>query len=244
MGLDAEFLLLATGLLETPKPEHIRAARTYPAELEVALAAALERETPGFLLVIPDRKTYYDRLVKTDPDYAAVQVYVGAKLGPDEATAYQLAQQKAVATMKQHRPHAEVHTLVGPLDAPNPYDKDLRYSWEIEVVENHLRLAKDLAAAAVLPSNVALFATLYPAVYKFAYNSLRRSMSAKKARDPDWFPALWLDGAARVFWQEPWDSVIDVTGPGALGAVKVRPTQVQTVSQGLTEKGRTPPASR
>lgn len=243
MGLEAECLLLATGLLETPTAEHVRAARAYPEQIRDALAAALERSKPSFLLVIPDRVTYYDRLVKSDPDYAPVHLYLERKMGPDEATAYQLAQQGAVATMIQRRPHAEVHTLVGPKDAPNSYDKDLQYSWEIEIVENHLRLPKDLAAAALVPSNVALFATLFPSVYKFAYNALRRAMDAKLGKEPDWFPDLWLDGAIRVFLQIPWDAVVDVTGPGAIGAVKVKPTQVQTVNQGLSEKGRTPPAT-
>ncbi len=243
MGLDAECLLLATGLLETPTAEHVRAARAYPEQIRDALAAALEREKPSFLLVIPDRVTYYDRLVKSKPDYGPVHLFLGRKIGPDEADAYQLAQQKAVATMIQRRPKAEVHTLVGPVDAPNSYDKDLQYSWEIEVLENHLRLPKDMAAAALVPSNLALFATLFPSVYKFAYNALRRAMSAKKGKEPDWFPDLWLDGAIRVFLQIPWDAVVDVTGPGAIGAVKVKPQQVATVNQGLSEKGRSPPAS-
>jgi len=242
MGLPAEFLLLATGLLETPTMEHVRAAREYPAQLKEALRAALEREKPGLLLAIPDRKAYYGRLVKTKPDYGQVQLFVGGKLGHEEATAYQQAQEAAVAKMLNLRPHAEVHTLVGPHDVANSYDQDIRYSWEAEVVENHVRLAKDLAAAALVPSNVALFATLYPAVYKFAYNELRRGMSDKKGREPDWFPALWLDGAIRVFLQIPWDAVVDVTGPSA-GAVKVQPLQVATVGQGLSQTGRTPPAS-
>lgn len=242
MGLPAELLLLATGLLETPKPEHFRAARAYPEQIKDALAAALERDKPGLLLVVPDRKAYYDRLVKTKPDYAEVQITVGRYLGPDEASAYQLAQQAAVAKMIELHPHVEVHTLVGPKDVQNPYDQDLRYSWEAEIAENHLRLAKDLAAGALVPSNVGLFATLYPAVYRLAYNALRQAMRDKLARDPGWFPALWLDGAIRVFLQIPWDAVVDVTGPGA-GAVKVKPLQTQTVTQGLTDTGRTPPAT-
>jgi hypothetical protein len=242
MGLPAEFLLLATGLLDTPTPEHVRAARAFPEQLKEALAAALERDKPSPLLVIPDRKAYFARLVKTDPDYGKVQQFVGAKLGTEEATAYQLAQQAAVAKMIEQHPKTEVHTLVGPKEVANPYDQDLRYSWEAEVVENHVRLAKDLAAAALVPSNIALFATLYPAVYKFAYNALRQAMRDKLAQDADWFPALWLDGAIRVFLQIPWDAVVDVTGPSA-GAVKVKPLQVATVSQGLSQLGRTPPAS-
>jgi hypothetical protein len=236
MGLQGELLVLATGLLVPPAREHVRATRAIPGEIKATLLAALEREDPAPMLLVPERKTYFDRLVRYQPKYEADHKILGEAL----ATDYQLVHQAAQQRMIKQRPITEYQTLVGPRQVPNSFDQDAEYALEVDTVESHLRLAKDLAAGACLPQTVALFAALFPATYEAMKTILREGLSKRVYVDEEWLPPTWLEGALRILFRVPFDAVVDIsapppglpaatTPPG--GKVKLRPETAQTPGQ-------------
>lgn len=236
MGLQGELLVMATGLLEPPTRQHVRAARGLEAEIKAALLAALEREDPAPMLLVPERKTYFDRLVRYRPTYEDDQLVIG----PELATEYQIVHQAAQQHMIKLRPVTEFQTVVGPRQVANSFDQDAQYALEVETVENHLRQAKDLAAGAVLPETTALFATLFPKVYASMKSTLRDACADRIFVDEEWLPPTWLEGALRIFFRVPFDVAVDISGPApglspdtapTGGKLKLRPQAIQTPGQ-------------
>jgi len=86
--LDAEKILMATGLVDLPTATHVRAADGLLADMEKELTAALDREHPGHLYVCPERLTYFDRL-STPPSYAAMGLLLERLVGTETSDAYQ-----------------------------------------------------------------------------------------------------------------------------------------------------------
>ena len=241
MSLDAELLLLGVGLLEPPSRSHVRAIRGLEEEIKAAVREAIDRENPGPLLDVPERVTYHARLFKYQADYAALNEVIG----PELATDYQLLHQRAQAIMLARRPVTEIQTLLGPRQVENSFDQDAQYAREAETVENHLRLPKDLAAGGVMPACVALFAGLFPEVYAMEVIEAWKAMRENLARDPEWLPPQWLDGAIRILFRIPFDITVDLSGPeppqvGAAppeatpkGKLKLRPERLQSPGQSI-----------
>lgn len=241
MSLDAELVLLGTGLLEPPTRQHVRAIRGLEQEIRDALRAALDREELGRELLVPDRPTYHQRLFKLKPDYAASEALLGPELGPE----YQILHTRARGIMLDRRPVTEYQTLLGPRTVENSFDQDAQYAREVETVENHLRLAKDLAAGVPTPMCVAVFAGIFPEVYAMQCFEVRDVLTEKAAKDPEWIPPQWMDNAIRNLLRIPFDVAVDLTGPadrpevGAAsepkpnGKLKLKPDRVQTPGQSI-----------
>jgi len=203
------------------------------------MAEAVERDDPGPLLAIPERKTYFDRLVRFDPKYEDNHKAIDFDLAAD----YQLVHQKATAIIRNRRPVTSIETIVGPVVVDNSWDQDAAFQLDVEVVENSRRMGKDLAAGATLPEEVALFIGCFPGVYAAMGDAVRDALAKKNKREPDWIPSSWLDAACRTFFRVPFDAAVNFAGPpppkldgkspdeGRLGKVKLRPAAIQTPLQ-------------
>lgn len=238
MGLDGELLVLTTGLLEQPTRRHVRASREILLDFEATLREAIDREKPGHMLAIPERRAYYTRLVKFDPKYEQNAAAIGLDLAGD----YQLIHQRAVAIVKQRYPITQINTIVGPVVLDNSWDQDAGFALDVETIENSRRIGKDIAAGSIVPEPVALFAGCFPEVYAAMGDTMRTLLSDKNERESDWLPPMWLDGAARIFGRVSFDADVTLAGPSApdlgksdttarTGKVKLRPASVQTALQ-------------
>ncbi len=223
MGLQAEFLLLRTGLLEYPEKSHVRATSLMAKEITDACASIVKQSKPKELRAVPKRKTYYDQLVKDahDVDYAKVTPGVALLIGAEEAGAWQLLRMAAQQRLITQRPVTEMQTLVGPVAIPNSPDQDAQYALEAETMENHMRCLQDAQAGALLLSQLQLWAGLFPETYKLIagnpkegeLGAVRQAMAERKMKDQEWYPPSWLDGTLRVLLQVPFEAVVNVTGP-------------------------------
>ncbi len=223
MGIQAELLLLATGLLEYPERTHARAASVMADEIKERCKDIVLQEKPKPLLKVTKRVTYYARLVKDQlaVEYPKVLPKVAALIGHDEAGAWQLLRQAAQQRMIDQRPITEMQTLCGPVEIPNSPDQDAQYALEADTMENHTRLLADVGAGAALLSQVQLWAGLFPETYKLIagdpkvgeLGAIREAMRDRKKTDLQWYPPNWMDGALRVLLQVPFDAVVNIAGP-------------------------------
>lgn len=241
MTLDAEFILLGAGLLEPPTRAHARAVPELKRQLRELLREAVDREDPGTLLLVPDRPSYFGRLFKLKPDYAAINEELGLALGGE----YQLLHKRARAIMTERHPVTEVNTIVGPIIVDNSFDQDDQYAHEVETVENHERVPKDLAAGGLLPANVAVFAGIFPEIYAWMCEEVRQANRDRRGKEPDWMPPDWLDGAERILFRVGFEAEVNLAAPttaqvgtaapapkvGGGGKLKVKAAALRTPDQ-------------
>jgi hypothetical protein len=223
MSLDAELLLLSTGLLEAPTRSHVRAIRGVEAFIVDTLTEAIELENARPQLDVPERKAYHQRLFKLDPKYAENE----RVLGKDLSAEYQLLHQFARGVMLDRRPVTEMKTLVGPRTVANPPDLDNQYAAEVEAVENYKRLAKDFQAGLVIPPTVALYASLFPETYDLVCTTVRDALIARSSKDEEWYPPPWLENASRVLMRLPFDYSVTVHSPPAPKTTAAPPPDVK-----------------
>ncbi len=239
MSLASDFLLLSTGLLRKPERSDVNARLAHQDEIERALAGMLEAEEPSRLLVVPERRSYFSRLVKFDPEYEANFPLLGEDLAED----YQITHMTVRNTVMERRPVTEIDTIVGPRVIDNSIEQDAQWLSELEVIESPARLVKDMAAGALLPECVALVAGMLPDAYAWMVTALGAALDKKTRVEPDWLPPSWMDGAMRIFLRIPFDAKVDVTGVTATPSVrdkppkdpiaklKIKPVDLQTPAQ-------------
>lgn len=232
-------LLLATGLLQKPERSHVLSRSEHQKEIERVIYDMVDSEDPGPLILTPERKTYFNRLVKHDPEYDANWPL----LGEDLAIEYQMVHMAAVNQVVEARPITEIDTIVGPKQLDNSADHDEAWLLLVDCFESHTRIVKDLAAGALLPECVAPFATALPDAYAFMVSTLGTALQKKVRLEPDWLPPDWMDSAMRIFLRIPFDAEINVAGISAPPApaqpkdaatkLKIKPVDLQTPAQSV-----------
>jgi hypothetical protein len=211
MSVEAESLLLATGLLESPKRQHVLAAPILVKEMRDGMLEALDREKPARLIVYPERKTYFDRL-SDEPDYASLQQDAEALVGTDIADEYVALHAKARDVLMAARPRVEIMTVLGP--QPMPLDSISQGRWDLQVdVVEGARIVKDVAAGAVLSIEVEVFQACFPTLYaelrKVEDDGINKHVAKKKS----WIPEPWLANSLLVFeGKKPGDKLSAAAG--------------------------------
>ncbi len=221
--MDAESLLLATGFLRGPTATDYRAARVIGKEVVAAFTDAIDRESQGRLYAVTAPASYFDKL--GDPlDYQTIGPALEAKLGAELAGQYQALQQQGRALLTARHPTTTIDTILGPQVVPNDAESDAQYRLEADTAENHLRLARDFAAGALLVEQVSLWAQLFPTTYGNVVNELRMALAKKAAKQKDWFPPFWLEDSIRTLFQMPFTGELSITGAAPLPPRAPRPS--------------------
>lgn len=209
--IEAEQILMATGLVEPPTKTHVLAARVGLTGLIRDLADALKRSDPGRLYVCPKRPGYWERLL-VPPDYVAYGQVLEPLVGHTISDAYQAIHQRARQALKGLRPTPTIQTVLGPVPMPLDSISEGRWRIEIDVVEG-ARLLKDFAAGALLREEVDIFRASFPDTYQFLDQQLEMMLNKKRARKVSYQPPMWLADAIRVFKGLPFDASLDLSGP-------------------------------
>lgn len=233
MTVEAESLLLATGLLESPQRQHVLAAPVLVKDMRQTLLDALDREDPARLIVYPERKTYFDRLSE-DPDYASIQQDAEALVGTEVADAYIALHQRARSTLLAARPKVEIMTVMGP--KPMPLDSISQGRWDIQVdVVESARLCKDIAAGALLKEEVELFQSCFPTLYAELRKVEDDGINAHVARKKSWIPEPWLANSLLVFeGKKPGDKLSAAAGaPPEPGKSVTTGVKIQDLTKAL-----------
>jgi len=237
VSLEAESLLLASGLLEAPTRQHVLAAPEILKEMRETLLAALDREDPARLIVYPLRKSYFDRL-SAEPDYASLQQDAEALVGDEVADAYVALHARARDTLLAARPRVEITTVLGP--QPMPLDSISQGRWDLQVdVVEGARIVKDIAAGALLSIEVDIFQSCFPTIYaelrKVEDDGINRHVAAKKS----WLPEPWLANSLLVFeGKKPGDKLSAAAGAEPEPSKASKPTTGVKI-QDLTESLKT-----
>lgn len=213
--LDAEAILMATGLVETPTATHVRASRTLQKDLRDEMLAALDREEPGRLYVCPERPGYWDKLTNP-PDYEAMEPVIEAMTDTETADAYKVLHQNARQTLMDLRPKSSIETVMGDVVLPLDAISEGRWLLEVDTVEGG-RLTKDLAAGALLKEEVDVFSAVFPKTYAWLLDELNVALVKRAAAKKDWEPPLWLADSLRVLEQRPFGAKLELTGRKAPG---------------------------
>jgi hypothetical protein len=211
MSTDAEALLMATGLLETPERTHILGASELVKAMREDMTAALDREDPGRLILYPPRVTYFDRL-SVEPDYAELLAAAETLAGGEVADAYVAAHQRARRALLDLRPRSTIDTVMGPVVMP--LDAISQGTWDllVDVVEG-CRLVKDLAAGALLAQEVQLFQACFPDTYRDLRALEDELLNKHRAKKKSWVPEPWMASSLLVFEGRPPEGKLSVA-PG------------------------------
>lgn len=201
VSLQSEALLLATGLLEAPERTHVHAAKEIARGLEEDLAAALDREDPGRLILYPERKTYFDRLA-VEPDYDDLLAAAERVAGGAVADEYVADHMRARGALLNARPRMWIDTVMGPVVMP--LDALSQGRWELlcDVVEG-ARIVKDLAAGALLAEEVSLFQACCPSTYQRLRQVEDEELNKRRAAKKSWTPEPWMASTLLVFEGRP-----------------------------------------
>lgn len=197
MAIEAETLLLATGLLQVPERSHLLAGPVLLKELRDTLVAAFDREDPARLTVYPERKTYFDRL-SVEPDYTSLQQDVEALAGTDVADDYVFLHQQARDKLLAARPRIEIMTVMGPEVMPLDSISQGRWDLLVDAIES-ARVCKDVAAGALLKGVVDMFQAAFPAIYVELRKVEDDEINKRRARKKSWAPEPWLANSLLVF---------------------------------------------
>lgn len=211
--LEAEQLLMATGLLEPPTRTHVLAARSLLIEQRRMLIEVLRREEPWRLYVCPPRTGYFQRLV-VQPDYTAYSNALEPLVGAQVADTYNVIHQRARQALIGLRPVSTIQTVVGPIPMPLDAISAGRWAIEVDVIEG-LRLVKDMGAGGLLREEIDVFRAAFPDTYRYLDQVLDDWLNKRKARQPTWAPPMWLADSIRVFKGLPFDASLEVKGPEA-----------------------------
>jgi hypothetical protein len=209
--IEAETILMATGLLELPTATHVRAAGGLLADLGKQMVEALDREDPGHLYIAPERASYFDRL-SNPPRYEQMDLLLEHLVGHEIADAYKVLHGNARQTLLQLRPSSTIDTILGPKVLPLDSISAGRWALEVDVIEG-LRLMKDVAAGALLKEAVDLFSACFPQAYAQLLEQLDVELAKRAAAKQSWEPPMWLADSLLVLEKRPFGAQLELTGP-------------------------------
>lgn len=197
--LQAEGILLATGLIAIPGRSEIAAGPQLLKDLRKGVLAVLEHADPTPFYVVDLPMSYLDKLL-APPDYAAMHAAL-SKL-PEIAIEYPLLHQTARAALIATKPNLSIQTSLGtrPVE-PQPIVMD-PWLHQADIVETPMRLAQDFAAAALLSTTVNMFTRVFPKTYSWLCSEIQN----RRAELGDHYPPFWLDHVLTLFLGVPFPS--------------------------------------
>lgn len=209
MSLDAETLLLGTGLLEMPAREHVRAGGEILRDMEEGMRDVMDRENPARLILYPERVRYWDRL-RVEPDYddllAAAEKVVPGGIADEFVALHAVARQ----VLMDLRPKVTIRTVLGPKEMPLDALSQGRWELLVDVVEG-ARIVKDLAAGALLADEVMVFQSVFPDAYKRLRTIEGEQLDKRSAKSASWVPEPWLGQSLLVFEGRQTEGQLSVT---------------------------------
>ena len=193
--LDAEVLLASTGLLQPPDATSIAAAQILLEDLKRQIVATLDKENQTAVRVNDLTTRYHEKLAQT-PAYETMTAQLAETHGLAFAAAYQEAHQRARQLLLDRWPENTLDTIFGARIYPGDPEAVAQWLLEGDTVENQ-RVAKDFAAAALLPECMEVFVTAYPALYREVLAALNEELAQRV--ETEWSPPPWLESTIATF---------------------------------------------
>lgn len=214
--LEAEALLLATGLVAAPDRTALAGAPGLVPDLKKEITAALDRDEPDRVFAVSTGGKGYAAQLAKEPDYEGFLAFLEPRIGHDDAMAYQVQHQTARQVLLSRRTIVTIDDgIMGVQVVANDPEADEQWALEVGQVEQ-MRIVKDLAAAALLKECVDVFRACFPETYRILCDHLDDELTRRRAKSKTWAPDPYIEDAIRIFLGLPWDAQVQIQTPAEL----------------------------
>lgn len=205
-----ERLLLVSGAIRLPERADRAAARGVWKKMIAAMNAAMDLEEPEKLKPIGVKDTYWTKLQRYDPDYAAF-----IEEEPTIGATFQSLQMNAKAVLERRYPTVTITDVTGnhPVKVEPHGVEQLSFLIYADTVENPSRLIDDFAASALILPQVQVFMDCFPETYSGLLQVVQTLMAKKWPAGKDELPPLWMQDQLTILFQEELGTGLSVSEP-------------------------------